>query len=139
MFATVITPIDQYRRVDTLTAVSQADPHGLVTLLFDGAIAAIMQARHAIASADTATKLASISKAMRIVDEGLKASLQSDADNGLATNLHALYDHIVGRLLEANVRNTEAPLEEASQLLAELRDAWIAIAPVGAAPTRLQA
>ena len=139
MFATVITPIDQYRRVDTLTAVSQADPHGLVTLLFDGAIAAVMQARHAIASSDTPTKLTSISKAMRIVDEGLKASLQSDTDNGLAANLHALYDHIVGRLLEANVRNTEAPLQEASQMLAELRDAWIAIAPAGAPPTRLQA
>ena len=139
MFATVITPIDQYRRVDTLTAVSQADPHGLVTLLFDGAIAAVMQARHAIATADTPTKLSAISKAMRIVDEGLKASLQTDANNSLADNLHALYDHIVSRLLEANVRNAELPLEEAGQLLAELRDAWIAIAPAGAPPTRLQA
>lgn len=139
MFATALPPIDQYRRVDTLTAVSQADPHGLVTLLFDGAIAAIMQARHAMSVSDNPTKLTAISKAMRIVDEGLKASLQSDGSNGLSDNLHALYDHIVARLLEANIRNTEAPLDEAGQLLAELRDAWVAIAPTGAAPTRLQA
>lgn len=139
MFATALLPIDQYRRVDTLTAVSQADPHGLVTLLFDGAIAAIMQARHAMSVADNPTKITAISKAMRIVDEGLKASLQSDGGHGLVDNLHALYDHIVARLLEANIRNADAPLEEAGQLLAELRDAWVAIAPAGAAPTRLQA
>jgi flagellar secretion chaperone FliS len=139
MFATALLPIDQYRRVDTLTAVSQADPHGLVTLLFDGAIAAIMQARHAMSVSDNPTKITAISKAMRIVDEGLKASLQSDGGHGLADNLHALYDHIVARLLEANIRNADAPLEEAGQLLAELRDAWVAIAPAGAAPTRLQA
>ena len=139
MFASLFTPIQQYRQVDTLTAVSQADPHGLIILLFDGAIAAIMQARHAIATGDTATKLSSINKAMRIVDEGLKASLQSHGDNALADNLGALYDHVVGRLLEANVRNQDPPLEEAARLLAELRDAWLAIAPAGATPTRLQA
>jgi flagellar secretion chaperone FliS len=139
MFAAATSPIEQYRRVDTLTAVSQADPHGLVVLLFDGAIAAIMQARHAISVSDIPTKLTSISKAIRIVDEGLKACLQSHADNSLAANLHALYDHVVARLLEANVRNLDTPLEEALQLLAELRDAWMAIAPAGPAPTRLQA
>src|SRR5207253_297 len=77
MFSTPLQPIDQYRHVGTVTAVSQADPHQLVMLLFDGAIAAVLQARHAIETRDTATKVATISKAMKIIDEGLKASLES--------------------------------------------------------------
>lgn len=139
MFTPTTSPVDHYRRVDTLTAVSQADPHGLVVLLFDGAIAAILQAKHAVATADTPTKLTCISKAMRIVDEGLKACLESHGDPSLSDNLLALYEHILRRLLEANVRNTEPPLEESAQLLGELREAWMAIAPSGITPTRLNA
>lgn len=139
MFALSTAPIDQYRRVDTLTAVSQADPHGLIVLLFDGAIAAIMQARHALTVQDTTTKISTIDKAMRIVDDGLKASLQQQGANSINDNLHALYDHIVRCLLDANLRNQDAPLAEAASLLAELRTAWAAIAPTANRMSRMQA
>lgn len=139
MFAMSSTPIDQYRRVDTLTAVSQANPHGLIVLLFDGAIAAAMQARHAVTVHDIGTKISTIDKAMRIVDDGLKASLQSQGTNHLNDNLHALYDHIVRCLLDGNLRNREEPLVEAIHLLAELRDAWIAIAPPATRINQMQA
>jgi len=134
MFSPTASPVEHYRRVDTATAVSQADPHGLVVLLFDGAIAAIQQARHAIATSDNATKVSSISKAMRIVDEGLQSSLSTRGDAGLVQNLNDLYGHIGARLLEANLRNQDAPLEEAGRLLTDLRDAWISIAPAKPAP-----
>ena len=130
MFSTSLQPIDQYRQVGTVTAVSQADPHQLVMLLFDGAIAAIMQARHALATGDTETKIATVSKAMRIIDEGLKASLESHGDPSLGDNLRALYDHMVSRLFIANLHNSEVPLAEVGGLLADLRSAWAEIAPL---------
>ncbi|WP_427911981.1 flagellar export chaperone FliS [Ramlibacter sp. MMS24-I3-19] len=129
MFHSPLSPAEQYRQVGTATAVSQADPHQLVMLLFDGAIAAVLQARHAIATGDTATKIATIGKAMRIVDEGLKASLESRGDAALEENLANLYDHMLNRLLLANVRGDDAALAEVADLLGQLRSAWAAIAP----------
>ena len=129
MFSSPLQPIEQYRQVGTVTAVSQADPHQLVMLLFDGAIAAVLQARHALATGDIATKGATISKAMRIIDEGLKASLETRGDAELAANLSALYEHMVSRLFIANLHNSEVPLTEVARLLGDLRSTWAEIAP----------
>lgn len=140
MFTTVLPPIDQYRHVGTVTAVTQASPHQLVMLLFDGAIAAVLQARHALATGDMDTKRATISKAMRIIDEGLKASLQAHGDPSLSENLGMLYEHMVSRLFQANLKSTDAPLQEVARLLGDLRATWAEIAPAPPVrPTDLQA
>lgn len=130
MFATPLQPVDQYRSVSTVTAVSQASPHQLVLLLLDGALAAILQARHALTTGDLETKLSTLSKAMRIIDEGLKASVESEGDPSLADNLRALYDHMVSRLFMANLHNSDVPLAEVARLLGDLRATWAEIAPV---------
>lgn len=129
MLTQVLPPIDQYRYVGTLTAVHQASPHQLVMLLFDGAIAAVLQARHAVAAGDVPTRHKTITKAMRIIDEGLKASLEAHGDPALAANLGALYEHMVGRLFQANLRNADEPLGEVARLLGDLRATWAEIAP----------
>lgn len=133
MFISPMPPIEQYRQVHTATAVSQADPHQLVMLLFDGALAAILQARHALATGDLATRHATVSKAMRIIDEGLKASLESHGDASLEENLRSLYDHMISRLFMANLHDSDVPLAEVARLLGELRSAWAEIAPRPAA------
>jgi flagellar protein FliS len=132
MFTSILQPIAQYREVGTITAVSQADPHQLVLLLFDAAVAAVLQARHALATDDTPTRHSTISKAMRLIDEGLKASVVSDADPALAENLCALYEHMVARLFWANRHASDEALEEVLKLLGELRSAWAEIAPAPA-------
>lgn len=129
MFSTVLSPIEQYRQVGVATDVDQADPHQLVMLLFDATLAAILQARHAIETGDVPTKCATIGRAMRLIDEGLKSALESRADPALAANLEALYEHMVGRLFQANLRTEAAPLDEVARLLGELRSAWAEIAP----------
>ena len=139
MFAAQLQPIDQYRHVGTATAVSQADPHQLVLLLFDGAVAAVLQARHALATGDVPTRLTTISKAMRIIDEGLKASLESRGDAALEENLRSLYEHMVNRLFMANVQSSDEPLAEVLKLLGDLRSTWAEIAPVAARHANLQA
>jgi flagellar protein FliS len=139
MFTSTLQPLDHYRQVGMATAVSQADPHQLVVLLFDGAIAAVLQARHAVETGDTPTRHATISKAMRIVDEGLKASVESDGDPALADNLRSLYEYIVGRLFLANRQRSDEPLAEVLGLLRDLRATWAEIAPAPAVRADLRA
>ena len=129
MFTSQLPPIDQYRNVGTVTAVSQADPHQLVMLLYDGALAAVLQARHAVETGDTATKTSTITRAMSIIDEGLKAALEDRGDPAMTENLRSLYEHMVSRLFLANLHNSDVALAEVARLLGDLRSAWAQIAP----------
>lgn len=117
-----------YARVGIESAVMSASPQQLLTMLFDGAKAAISMARHHMASGDVVAKGNAISKAVSIIDSGLKASLDAEAGGSagaeLAANLSALYDYINQRLLYANLRNDPALLEEADRLLENIASAW---------------
>lgn len=116
-----------YRNVDLETSVAQASPHRLIEMLFDAAAASIAQARHALREGRIPVKGETTGRAVRILDEGLKASLDSRGGE-LATDLRALYEYMSYRLLDANLSNDDAKYDEVSQLLDQLRDAWKRIA-----------
>lgn len=118
-----------YGRVAAETDVGSASPHRLVTLLFDGYAQAIAQAKGALASGNIEVKCQAIGRAARIVDEGLKASLDLQAGGALAADLADLYAYIIVRLTQANMRNDRAALDECMALIQPLRDAWASIAP----------
>jgi flagellar protein FliS len=65
-----------------------------------------------------------IGRAVRIVEEGLRSSLNRAAGGELAENLNNLYTYIFGRLTHANIKGDEAALQECYDLLSGLRDAW---------------
>lgn len=116
-----------YRSVGVDTGVASADPHRLITMLFDGALERIARARAALTRGDVAARCMAIGGAIRIVQEGLRAALRPGGE--LAANLDALYDYVGRRLLEANARASDAMLAEAAQLLDTVRDGWVRIAP----------
>lgn len=118
-----------YRQVGVHTAVSTADPHRLVALLFDGCLEAIAQARGAIRSGQVEAKGRAIGRAARIVDEGLRAALDLRGGGSLAADLDALYGYLTLRLTHANLHSDEAALAECERLIEPLREAWQAIAP----------
>src|SRR5258708_24443383 len=113
-----------YPNVAVQTAVGSADPHRMTLLLYDGAIEAIRLAQAHLGTRRVAVKCEAIGKALRIVEEGLKASVDRKAGGELADRLVALYDYITMRLLQANLRNDQKALEEARTLLGDLRSAW---------------
>ncbi|MBL0125092.1 MAG: flagellar export chaperone FliS [Betaproteobacteria bacterium] len=90
-----------------------------------------------MAAGRIAEKGAAITRAIRIVEEGLTGPL--DLSQGeLAQNLKSLYDYINSCLLKANLRNDAALLAEAHTLLAGMRETWAAIAPsVGEKPVAM--
>ncbi|MCC6532565.1 MAG: flagellar export chaperone FliS [Burkholderiales bacterium] len=127
MFSAARKAIDVYATVGVETGVASADPHKLILMLYDGTLAAICAARLAISRGEIAAKAAAITKAIAIVDGGLKASLDVKAGGALAERLAALYDYMLNRLLLANLRNDSSLLDEVARLLEELRGAWAEI------------
>jgi flagellar protein FliS len=61
---------------------------------------------------------------MRIIDEGLQASLDKNVGGDLVHNLEALYSYMCTRLLAANVNNDVEALDEVTRLLGEIKGAW---------------
>ena len=129
MFGSFNKPIAAYRDVSVNSAIATADPHQLIALLFDGAQAAISIAKGAMAQNKIAEKGNAISKAIDIIDNGLKASLNLEKGEDIAERLYALYDYMCERLMYANLKNSEETLDEVSRLLGEIQSAWAEIRP----------
>jgi flagellar protein FliS len=133
MYPSARKAIDVYAQVGVETGVAAADPHKLILMLFDGTHAALLAARLAITRGEVTAKGAAISKAIAIIDGGLKASLDVKAGGVLAERLAHLYDYMLNRLLAANLHNDVALIDEVSRLLGELRGAWAQIGQRSAA------
>lgn len=123
--------ISAYQRIGVETGIEAADPHKLILMLFEGALEAMAKARLHIQHDEIAEKGKMISKAIMIIDHGLKASLDLNAGGDLAIKLQSLYDYMTHRLLLANLQNNIEIINEVNTLLVELYDAWKAIESSG--------
>ena len=121
-------PSTLYSQVGVETQLSGASPHQLVAMLFDGFQEAVAQARGAMRSGQLEAKGVAIGRAVRIVEEGLRAGLDLRAGGSLARDLDELYGYLTMRLTLANLRNDDAALDECQRLTQPLREAWAAIA-----------
>lgn len=124
MFGMMRNPADSYAKVGVEVAVETADPHQLILILFDGALAAIALARIQMENGQIPEKGASISKAINLITNGLKASLNMESGGELSARLAVLYDYMAQRLIVANLKNSVAALDEVRDLLQGLREAW---------------
>ena len=77
-------------------------------------------------------KGAQIGSAISIM-EGLKTSLDMEKGGEIARNLEDLYIYMERRLIEANSSNDTSLLDEVSDLLKQIKEAWDAIADQSAA------
>lgn len=123
MFGSPFSPSQAYNRVAVDTSVMAADPHRLIALLYQGVETQLLKADAALAAGDLAGKGEAITRAIRIIDEGLKASLDPRGGE-IAENLGALYDYMLRRLLDATCANDRSIIAEIRTLLDEVADAW---------------
>ena len=128
MFGPQNNPATMYAKVNVDTGVSQADPHRLIDLLFERAQDLLAMADTAISNNDVATKGESLTKVIRILDEGLRAALDPSAGE-IAENLHSLYTYCLNKLLVANRDSDRDAIHEVRKILREIHDGWKAIAP----------
>lgn len=125
MFTSVsMRSANAYKNVGLETSVAGASPHQLVSLLFDALQQSLSSAKGAIQRGDIPAKGRSISQAVRILEEGLKASLDADRGGNLAANLRSLYDFCIFRISEANLRNDAAIVDEVIRVIHPVADGW---------------
>ena len=118
-----------YQKTHVQTGMLGSDQHQLVVLLFEGVLRHLAQARLAIEQGQVATKCTEISKAMRILEEGLMTGLDLVDGGELAQNLNQLYDYCLMRMTVANARSDAQILLEVSGLLSGVLSAWQEIRP----------
>jgi flagellar secretion chaperone FliS len=119
--------LKQYQTVNTQVQAVEASPHRLIQMLMEGGLTRMAQARGAIERNQVALKGELIGKAIGIVG-GLREGLNLELGGEVAANLDGLYEYMTSRLLEANVRNDVAPLDEVAGLLRNVKAGWDAIA-----------
>ncbi len=107
--------------------IKTATPEMVVVKLYEGALRFIRSAKANQESGKIAGRATAIAKALAIVNE-LQHSLNLEQGGEIARNLDALYFYVTDRLLEANVRGTVQPLEDASGVLSTLNEAWVEVA-----------
>lgn len=121
-----------YASVGVETKVTSSNPHALVLMLFDGAIDALQRAMVCLDAKDIAGKAKALTRADRIISEGLRASLDPSTGQ-LAERLESLYDYMSRRLVFANANNHAEAMLEVQKLLRDLRGAWAEISPTAQA------
>lgn len=117
-----------YKQVNLETSVSQASPHQLIVLLFDGALNAIRLADLHMQKGNIPDKGKAISKAINIIDNGLKSCLDLNQGGEIAENLDQLYQYISQQLVLANLHNDSKKLQTCFDLLDNIAQAWREIA-----------
>ncbi|EPZ6580126.1 flagellar export chaperone FliS [Escherichia coli] len=113
-----------YAQIGVESAVMSASQQQLVTMLFDGVLSALVRARLFMQDNNQPGKGVSLSKAINIIENGLRVSLDEESKDELTQNLIALYSYMVRRLLQANLRNDVSAVEEVEALMRNIADAW---------------
>jgi flagellar protein FliS len=108
--------------------VLAASPLQLIQMLYGAALDSIAAARRHIRHNDVRARTRAINKALGIVTE-LSQCLNYEAGGALSRNLAGLYAYIVRLLIQANIKQIEAPLAEAESLMSTLAEAWRACTP----------
>ncbi|WP_114239980.1 flagellar export chaperone FliS [Dyella sp. C9] len=117
-----------YQETNVRGKVEGADRHQLTSLLYDGLIDRITQARGAAHRGDVPAKGTHFARAQAILIE-LRGTLNHDAGGQLATRLDSLYDYVGRRLLAAQLNNDDRAFDEVLELLSPVREAWQKIRP----------
>ncbi|MBT5706377.1 MAG: flagellar export chaperone FliS [Verrucomicrobia bacterium] len=115
--------LQSYRQISLETA----PPGELVRMLYDGAIRFLGLARIGFESEDPLERnLAvhnNVTKAQDILNE-LVVTLDMDLGGKLAETLRDLYLYMGDRLQESNINKAPAGIDEVTERLTEIRDAW---------------
>ncbi len=119
--------LKQYERIGTINEVDESSPHRLIQIMMEHALKRIRFARGYIERNEVAKKGKAIGDAIGVIN-GLQVSLNHKANEKMCANFDALYAYMMQRLLEANLNNDPAILDEVAGLLGELKEAWDAIA-----------
>jgi flagellar protein FliS len=120
------TPYQIYQQ----SAVNTSTPLQLVIMLYDGAIRNVKLGIEGIEGDDIQKANHHLLKAQSVINE-LAGSLNMQYP--IAQLLLQIYDYMLRKLIEANIRKDKDPALEVLEHLSALRDAWHQISKRGSA------
>lgn len=124
-------PYAQYQSIDLEAKVESASPHGLISMLYDGLLTRISQAKNGMLAGNFEQKGVNVTKALNILG-GLAGSLDPHHSPELAERLGELYDYCQRRLLDASAQRDAEGFDEVASLIRDIKEAWEAIEPEAA-------
>jgi len=102
-------------------SIQTNNPSRILLLVFDGAITALKRAKALIDEKNVPDAHNQILKAQDLIGELIVAlDFQYEISNYLA----GLYQYLIDRLVDANVKNEQAILDEPLKMLIKMRDMW---------------
>ena len=113
-----INAAEQYRRQQILNAPSEQ----LTLMLYNGCLKFIDDGKAALEEKNFEESNIQLQKAQRIISE-FRLTLNFDYE--ISHQLLPLYNYIYDRLVEGNIKSDLAQIDEAREIIAELRDAWV--------------
>ena len=111
--------IDAYHETNIITA----DPMRLVILCYEGAIDSLKRAKERFIAKDFEGKAKAITKAHDIINELMQA-LDFERGGDVAKSLDAMYNYMLRRILEGDLKKDLSKLDETICMLEELKSAW---------------
>lgn len=102
-------------------SVTTASPGELTLMLYNGCLKFLTRAKKAIEEKNIEEKNTNIQKAQAIISE-LMSTLNTDLE--VSKQMIPLYDYMNRRLMEGNINNDLAIIEEVEGLVTEFRDTW---------------
>ena len=112
-------PYAQYRQ----NSIETATPARIVVMLYDGAIRFLTQALAAMQAKKHDQQSRMIGNAQSIIAH-LHDTLDTEIGRAFAASLTGIYTALLHSLTAANIQNQPGPVEEAVQVLRELRETW---------------
>ena len=126
--ATHARAVNAYRQVSTVTQTNLASGPQLVSLLFDALRVRLLQAENALVQNQLPEKGLAIGKAVRLIEEGLRAGLDLRRGGELFLSLNDLYGYCAKTLTEANLYNDVQKVREVARLIETVAYAWKQVA-----------
>ncbi|HHA3413195.1 TPA: flagellar export chaperone FliS [Salmonella enterica subsp. enterica serovar Muenchen] len=118
-----------YAKVSLQSRLSGATSYQLISILFEGAHNAIQCAKIYAQNGNVARRGEMISKAINIIDNGLRSALDHEQGGEIAANLDRLYEYMLRTLLQANLKHDQTLLFHVDELLVGIAETWEKINP----------
>ncbi|GGA18519.1 MULTISPECIES: flagellar export chaperone FliS [Psychrobacillus] len=102
-------------------SVTQSTPGELTLMLYNGCLKFLNQAKKGIETKDIELKNTNIQKAQNILRELM---ITLDMSVAVSASMASLYEYMINRLVEANIQNDTAKVDEVIGYTTEFRDTW---------------
>lgn len=124
----MIKAIGQYKQIGLETALTNASPHRLIQMLYEGALQNLVEAKGCIQHNQPELLTNYIKKVSNIL-VGLEEGLDLDKGGEIALNLKRIYQFLQTELIVVQSEQSITKLNKLIDIVTELKSGWDLISP----------